>query len=59
MGKAIAKDDLKAYPHTWTKGLDYELIECEGYIKLASNEGHVNYTDRVKDKVLCNFTIVG
>ena len=55
ISRMIAKDDLEAYPHTWTKGFDYELIECEDYIKLASNEGHVNYVNEVKNDVLNMF----
>lgn len=55
ISRIIAKDDLEAYPHTWTKGLDYELIEYEDYIKLASNQGHVNYVNEVKNDVLNMF----
>ena len=57
ISRVIAKDDLEAYPHTWTKGLDYELIEYEDYIKLASNEGHLNYTNKIKNNVLENFIL--
>ena len=55
ISRVIAEDDLEAYPHTWTKGLDYELIEYEDYIKLASNEGYLNYTNKIKNNVLENF----
>lgn len=55
--KIIANDNLEAYPHTWTKGLDYELIEGDRYITLASNEGQIHYVNKVKDAVLMNFII--
>lgn len=51
----IAKNNLEAEPHTWTKGLDYELIEKKDYFTLSSNEGSVNYVNEVKDEVLLNF----
>lgn len=53
--RIIAKENLSANPHTWTKGLDYELIENEDYFTLASNEGHVHYVNTVKKEVLNNF----
>ena len=53
--KVIAKCDLYARPHTWTKGLDYELVEREGAFTLASNEGSINYVDKVKEQVMENF----
>lgn len=58
MKKVIAKDNLYASPHSWTKGLDYEIVEKESHIQLASNEGHVNYVNKIKNKVLENFEIV-
>lgn len=57
ISRIIARDNLKAYPHTWTRGLDYELIEYEDYIKLASNEGGLNYANEVKEDVLNGFVI--
>jgi hypothetical protein len=56
--KVVAKDDLYAYPHTWTKGLDYEVVEKTDYFTLASNEGSVNYYNAVKNDVLANFKII-
>ena len=58
--KVIAKQDLvlEGDVHTWTKGLDYEVIQGEDYIKLTTNQGHVNYVNKVKDKVLDNFELV-
>lgn len=56
--KVVAKYDLQAYLHTWTKGLEYELIEREGCITLASNEGSINYVNEVKGQVLENFKIM-
>lgn len=41
--RIIAKDDLLMYPHTWTKGEDYEIVEHPGRISLASNEGQTNF----------------
>lgn len=52
---AIAQSDLEAKPHTWTKGLDYEIVEKTNFLTLASNEGQVNYTNTVKEEVLANF----
>ncbi|UNH58517.1 hypothetical protein OEJ84_23790 (plasmid) [Bacillus subtilis] len=55
--KVIAKDNLEAPPHTWTKGLDYEVVEEDNkdYFTISSNEGAVNYFNSVKDKTLENF----
>lgn len=53
--KVIAKDDLTAYPHSWTKGLDYEVLQRSGYFTLASNEGQVNYLYSVEKEVMDNF----
>ncbi|MEF3306663.1 hypothetical protein [Paenibacillus sp. GYB003] len=40
---AVAKESLKQHPHTWTKHLDYQMIEKGDRIKLASNQGDVSY----------------
>lgn len=53
----IAKENLYAHPYTWTKGLDYEMVQKENYFTLASNEGQVNYVDKVKDQVMENFEV--
>lgn len=57
--RIIAKEHLEANfnyaRHTWTKGLDYEIVQKEDYFTLASNEGSVNYYNTVKDKVMENF----
>ena len=50
-----ALENLEAEPHTWSKGLDYELIEKKDYFTLASNEGSVNYVNEWKQEVLNNF----
>lgn len=42
------KDDLELRPHTWTKGLDYEVIQKDDYYSLASNEGHTNIKGKVE-----------
>ena len=42
--RVIAKDDLTLHPHTWTRGLDYELVQKSDYVTIASNEGQVNFT---------------
>lgn len=55
--RVIAKDDLEARPHTWTKGLDYEIVEKTDYFTLASNEGSLNYFNEVKNVVLGNFKV--
>lgn len=55
MKRVIAKDNLYASPHSWTKGLDYEIIEKSNYFTLASNEGQVNYVNTIKEDVLENF----
>jgi hypothetical protein len=51
----IAKENLEAKPHTWTKGLDYEVVEKSDYFILASNEGQISYRNNVKDIVMANF----
>lgn len=49
--KAYPKDDLHLFPHTWTKGLDYEAIDKGDYITIASNEGQVNFSDKAKERL--------
>lgn len=58
--KVVAKDHLQIEGdfHTWTKGLDYEVIQMEDHIKLTSNEGQVNYVNDVKKQVLEQFNVV-
>lgn len=56
--KVIAKDDLETKPHTWTKGLDYEVVQKSDYFTIASNEGQLNYYNTVKEEVLGNFEII-
>jgi hypothetical protein len=53
--KVIANVNLFASPHSWAKGLDYEVTEKEDYFTLTSNEGQVNYKNSVKTDVLVNF----
>lgn len=56
--KVLAKEAMDAYPHTWTKGLDYEVIEKENSITVTSNEGQLNYVNDVKAEILAKFTRV-
>jgi len=42
--RVIAKDDLTLHPHTWTRGMDYELVQKSDYVTIVSNEGQVNFT---------------
>ena len=42
--RVIAKYDLTLHPHTWTRGMDYELVQKSDYVTIASNEGQVNFT---------------
>jgi hypothetical protein len=53
--RVIAKDDLEMGVHTWTKGLNYEVVEKEDYFTLASDQGQVNYFNEVKEVVLGMF----
>jgi len=53
--KVVAKEDMIASSHTWTEGLDYEVVEKDDYFILASNEGQLNYMNTVKDAVMNNF----
>jgi hypothetical protein len=53
--KVIANYNIFAKPHSWTKGLDYEVTEKANYFILTSNEGQVNYMNKVKSEVLNNF----
>jgi hypothetical protein len=55
--RVIAKDDLEAFPHTWTKSLDYEVVEKEEFFTIASNEGQKNYFNEAKTLVLSEFDI--
>lgn len=58
--KVIAKDDLNIIGdvHTWTKGLDYEVVQADDHIKLVTDQGQVNYVNEVKDQVLEQFELV-
>lgn len=42
--KAYPKENLVLIPHTWTKGMDYEVVQKSDYFVLASNEGQTNIT---------------
>lgn len=53
--KVLAKDDMETFPHTWTKGLDYEVIEKQNFFTLTSNEGSLNYVNSAKEQVLSLF----
>jgi hypothetical protein len=53
--RVIAKHDLNTDRHTWTKGLDYEVVEKDGYFILASDQGSVNYFNEVKSAALEEF----
>jgi hypothetical protein len=59
MKKVIALENMESFPHTWTKGLDYEIVEKNGYFTLASNEGSANWMNTVKDDVLKKFIVEG
>jgi hypothetical protein len=41
---AIAKENLNAYPHSWTKGLDYQMALTGDRIQIASNQGDISYS---------------
>lgn len=57
--KVIAIDNLDTSDgHSWTKGLDYEVIEKGGYFTLSSNEGQLNYKSVIKDAVMINFDLM-
>jgi hypothetical protein len=56
--KVIANTNLNAHPHSWTKDLDYEVVEMSDYFILASNEGQVNYLNEVKEYVFKEFEII-
>ena len=40
---AVARESFVSHPHTWTKDLDYEMIEKNDRIILATNQGDTNY----------------
>ena len=54
----ITNENLEKFPHTWTKGLDYEVVQKVDYFTIASNEGQLNYYNTVREDVLRNFQIV-
>lgn len=56
--RVVAKDNLESGLHTWTKGLDYEVVEKTDYFTLASNEGSLNYYNEIKNDVLENFKAI-
>lgn len=53
--RIIAKSNLSAHPHSWTKGLDYQVVEKDTHFILASNEGSVTYVNEVKKYVFEGF----
>jgi hypothetical protein len=55
---AIAKGDCEAEPHSWSDGLDYEMLEGPTRITLASNEGHTYYRPEQKEKLEKYFNFV-
>lgn len=40
---AIPKHDLHLHPHTWKKGLDYEVIERQDRLTIASDQGDTGW----------------
>lgn len=46
----IPKYDLHVWPHTWVKGREYECIDKEKWITLASEQGQVNYKKPLIDE---------
>lgn len=46
MDKLVAypKEDLELHPHSWDKGLDYEVIDKGKYVTIASNQGDCSFT---------------
>lgn len=58
MYKVKAKANLNAYPHSWTEGLEYQVILKDDYFILASNEGSINYFNEVKEYVFKEFEIL-
>lgn len=42
--RVIAKYNLTLHPHTWTRGMDYELVQKSDYVTIVSNVGQVNFT---------------
>jgi hypothetical protein len=55
--KVLALDDLEAEFNSWTKGLDYEVIETETKFQITSNEGQVAYVSSLKEDIMINFEI--
>lgn len=53
--KVIASNDLTLDYHTWTKGLDYEVVEKGDYFTIASNESSCNFYMTDKESVLSMF----
>ncbi|TVY09855.1 hypothetical protein [Paenibacillus cremeus] len=55
--RVYAKDNLELFPHTWTKDLDYELIQKEDHFTLASNEGQINILGKASEKLVDIFEV--
>lgn len=49
--KAYPKEDLQMDVHTWTKGLDYEVIQRPTKTVVASNEGQLNFTGEAEQRL--------
>lgn len=56
--RVIAEDNLEMEEHTWQKGLDYEVVEKGDYFTIASDQGALNYYNKVKESVLSHFKTV-
>lgn len=57
--KVIAKEDLNIHgePHTWTKGLEYEVVQHKDCFTLTSDQGQVNYYNLLKDEIHESFKV--
>lgn len=56
--KIEALNDLQTEHNTWTKGLDYEVVENETKFQLTSNEAQVAYLARLKADIMVNFKLI-
>ncbi|KKO51131.1 hypothetical protein [Paenibacillus sp. DMB20] len=40
---AVPKEDLHLYPHTWQQGLEYEVVERNDRLMIASDQGDTGW----------------
>lgn len=56
--KIKAMVDLETNNNTWTKDLDYDVVETDAKFQLTSNEAQIAYVRRLKPDIMKNFQVL-